>query len=39
MTLPLVRKGNTVFFMNDTLPEAVTKLQVDRIVIEPEIPL
>ena len=39
MTLPLVRKGNTMFFMNDTLPEAVTKRQVDRIVIEPEIPL
>jgi hypothetical protein len=39
MTLPLVRKGNTSFFMNDTLPEVVTRQQVDRIVIEPEIPL
>jgi hypothetical protein len=39
MTVPLVRKGNTIFFMNDTLPDAVTKRQVDRIVIEPEIPL
>jgi hypothetical protein len=39
MTVPLVRKGNTMFFMNDTLPDAVTKRQVDRIVIEPEIPL
>ena len=39
MTVPLVRKGNTMFFMNETLPEAVAKRQVDRIVIEPEIPL
>ncbi len=39
MTLPLVRKGNTIFFMNETLPEVISKRQVDRIVIEPEIPL
>lgn len=39
MTLPLVRKGNTIFFMNDALPEAVGQRQVDRLVIEPEIPV
>jgi hypothetical protein len=39
MTLPLLRKGNTIFFMNEMVPEVVARQQVDRIVIEPEIPI
>jgi hypothetical protein len=39
MTLPLLRKGNTMFFMNEAVPEVVARQQVDRIVIEPEIPI
>ena len=39
MTLPLVRKGNSIFFMNDAIPEVVTSRQIDRIVVQPEIPL
>jgi hypothetical protein len=39
MTLPLVRKGNSIFFMNDTIPEIVASGQIDRIVVQPEIPV
>ncbi len=39
MTLPLVRKGNSLFFMNDAIPEIVASGQIDRIVVQPEIPV
>ena len=39
MTVPLLRKGNTIFFMNDAIPDIVARQQVDRIVVEPEIPI
>ena len=39
MTLPLVRKGNSIFFMNDAIPEIVASGQIDRIVVQPEIPI
>lgn len=39
MTLPLIRKGNTIFFLNEAIPDAVAKQDVDRIVIQPEIPI
>jgi hypothetical protein len=39
MRLPLLRKGNTIFFTNDTIADVIKKKQVDRIVIEPEIPI
>jgi hypothetical protein len=39
MNVPLIRKGNTIFYLNESIPDIVTKQQVDRIVIEPEIPL
>jgi len=39
MTLPLIRKGNTIFFLNETIPDVVAKQEVDRLVIQPEIPL
>jgi hypothetical protein len=39
MTLPLVRKGNSIFFMNDVIPEVVASRQIDRIVVQPEIPV
>ena len=35
----LIRKGNTVFAVNDNIPEVVSKGEVDRIVIQPEIPV
>jgi hypothetical protein len=39
MKQPLIRKGNTIFAINDNIPETVPKGEVDRIVIQPEIPL
>ncbi len=39
MGLPLFRKGNTVFFLNEKTPEKVLNSSVDRVVIEPEIPV
>jgi hypothetical protein len=39
MTLPMVRKGNSIFFLNDAIPEIVANGQVDRIVVQPEIPI
>jgi hypothetical protein len=39
MKRPLIRKGNTIFAINENIPEAVSKGEVDRIVIQPEIPI
>jgi hypothetical protein len=39
MIRPLIRRGNTIFAINDNIPEAVSTGEVDRIVIQPEIPL
>ena len=39
MTLPLIRRGNAVFFIHETIPDAVTRQQVDRIVVQPELPV
>lgn len=39
MGLPLIRQGNTVFYCNEKIPELVGSHQVDRIVVQPEIPL
>jgi len=39
MRVPLIRKGNTIFFVNDTIPDVIEKRLVDRIVIAPEIPV
>ncbi len=39
MKVPLIRKGNTVFAMNENIPESVSRGEVDRIVIQPEIPI
>ncbi len=39
MGMPLIRKGNTLFFINETIPEVVNKGGVDRVVIQPEIPI
>jgi hypothetical protein len=40
MTTPLVRKGNTIFFGNEQIPhELIKEKKIDRIVIEPEVPL
>jgi hypothetical protein len=39
MKRPLIRKGNTIFAINENIPETVSKGEVDRIVIQPEIPL
>lgn len=35
----LIRKGNTIFFKNDRIPENLEEIGVDRIVYEPYIPL
>lgn len=39
MSVPLIRKGNTIFFLNENIPDVVEKHQIDRIVIQPEIPI
>lgn len=39
MTLPLIRRGNAVFFVNENIPDVVARQQVDRIVVQPELPL
>jgi len=40
MTTPLIRKGNTIFFSNEQIPyELIRKKKIDRVVVEPEIPL
>jgi hypothetical protein len=39
MPVPLVRKGNTVFFQNEELPQNLQESGISRIVLEPEIPL
>jgi len=40
MTTPLIRKGNTIFFSNEHIPhELIREKKIDRIVVEPEIPL
>jgi len=39
MGLPLIRRGNTVFFLNERIPDSVSNGDVDRIVIQPEIPV
>lgn len=38
MRVPLLRKGNAMFYVNDTIPETLADGQFDRIVIQPEIP-
>ena len=40
MTVPLVRKGNTIFFSNEEIPQPLIREgKIDRIVVEPEIPM
>ena len=40
MTTPLIRKGNTLFFSNEKIPEQhLHRRRIDRIVVQPEIPL
>jgi hypothetical protein len=40
MTTPLIRKGNTLFFSNENIPEQhLHSRRIDRIVVQPEIPL
>jgi hypothetical protein len=38
MTLPLIRRGNAVFFVNENVPDIVSRQLVDRIVVQPELP-
>jgi hypothetical protein len=39
MTTLLIRKGNTLFFKNMKLPPDIKETPIDRIVIQPEIPM
>ncbi len=39
MTTLLIRKGNTLFFKNTKLPPDIKQTTIDRIVIQPEIPM
>lgn len=38
MPVDLILKGNTQFFKNDKYPEDLEKLNIDRIVYQPELP-
>ena len=37
--VPLIRKGNTMFFQNEKTPRSMAKRNINRVVVEPEIPL
>jgi len=39
MPVILIRKGNTIFFENEVLPEGLEERGINRIVTEPEIPM
>ena len=41
MDTSLIRKGNTIFYRNTTIPESdeLKEKKVDRVVIQPEIPI
>ncbi len=39
MKTPLIRRGNTIFVLNENIPGVVSRGEVDRIVIQPEIPV
>lgn len=39
MPLSIIRKGNTMFFKNEKVPENITERNINRIVVEPEVPL
>jgi len=39
MPLPLIRKGNTIFFRNDRLPDGLEERGFDRLVVQPELPM
>jgi len=38
MTTLLIRRGNTIFFRNTTIPENIRTSHLDRVVVSPEIP-
>ena len=38
MTTLLIRRGNTIFYKNTKLPDNIQHSNIDRIVIEPEVP-
>jgi hypothetical protein len=38
MTTLLIRRGNTIFFRNTTIPENIRNSHLDRVVVSPEIP-
>lgn len=39
MPVNLIRKGNTIFFKNQEVPEDLESMGIDRVVVEPKIPL
>src|SRR3972149_3376687 len=39
MPVPLLRKGNTIFFKNELPPKGFNEANISRVVIEPEIPM
>lgn len=39
MKTPLIRRGNTIFALNENIPDVVSRGEIDRIVIQPEIPV
>jgi hypothetical protein len=38
MTTLLIRRGNTIFFRNTSIPDTIRQSHLDRVVVSPEIP-
>ena len=38
MTTLLIRRGNTIFYKNTSVPQEIRESQIDRVIISPEIP-
>jgi len=38
MTTLLIRRGNTIFYKNTSVPQELRESQIDRVIISPEIP-
>jgi hypothetical protein len=38
MNKMLIRRGNTIFYQNTQIPEKINNFNIDRIVVQPEVP-
>jgi hypothetical protein len=38
MNKMLIRRGNTIFYQNTQIPEKIDDFNIDRVVVQPEVP-